>query len=161
VASPTVGKLTKQETFMFIPKTLAATALILTALIAPALAQDHSGHGMALDPAPELPTICLANGAGPAAAAMDHGSAGPSQAHTDMMAGMNRMNTDMMRGGSASDIDVAFVCSMIPHHQGAIDMARAELAHGDDPWAREMAQKVITAQEQEIADMLAWLAKQP
>lgn len=145
---------------MPVPRTLAAAGLILTALVAPALAQNHSGHGMALDPAPQLPAICLANAAGPAAAPMDHGSAGPSQAHADMMAGMNRMNDDMMRGGSASDIDVAFVCSMIPHHQGAIDMAKAELAHGDDPWAREMAQKVITAQEQEIADMLAWLSKQ-
>ena len=61
----------------------------------------------------------------------------------------------------ATDIDVAFVCGMIPHHQGAIDMAKAELAHGDDPWAKEMAQKVIDAQTQEIADMLAWLEKQP
>ncbi len=50
---------------------------------------------------------------------------------------------------------------MIPHHQGAIDMAKAELKYGDDPWAKEMAQAVITAQEKEIADLLAWLEKQP
>jgi uncharacterized protein (DUF305 family) len=66
----------------------------------------------------------------------------------------------MMVGGLAADIDVAFICSMIPHHRGAIDMARAELAHGDDPFARELAEAIIVAQEKEIADMLAWLETQ-
>jgi uncharacterized protein (DUF305 family) len=61
-------------------------------------------------------------------------------------------------GAAAEDIDVAFVCAMIPHHQGAIDMARADLAHGDYPWARQMAQQIIDAQEQEIAQMLDWLS---
>jgi uncharacterized protein (DUF305 family) len=118
--------------------------------------------------AAELPPICLANaghsmhdmGSG----GMDMGGMGmgaADQAHQDLMAGMDDMNRDMMAGGTASDIDVAFVCSMIPHHQGAIDMARAELTHGDDPWAREMAQKVIDAQEAEIAEMLEWLGRQP
>lgn len=141
--------------------TLAAALLL--AFAAPALAQqDHGAHGAA--PAPsKLPAICLAN-APQAAAPMagQHGTgAGGSEAHTELMAGMDAMNADMMAGGTATDIDVAFVCSMIPHHQGAIDMAKAELKHGDDPWAREVAQAVITAQEKEIADMLAWLEKQP
>jgi hypothetical protein len=50
----------------------------------------------------------------------------------------------IMQGMKAGDMDVAFVCAMIPHHQGAIDMAKAELAHGDDEWAKEMAQKAST-----------------
>lgn len=141
-------------------KSILAAALF-AAFTVPAMAQaDHSAHGAA--PAANLPSICLAN-APPASAApiaMPH-SAGADAAHTDLMAGMDAMNTAMMAGGTAADIDVAFVCSMIPHHQGAIDMARAELAHGNDPWAKAMAQAVITAQEKEIADMLAWLAKQP
>ncbi|OEO31332.1 hypothetical protein VW23_016745 [Devosia insulae DS-56] len=138
--------------------TLAAALLLASAF--PALAQqDHGGHGAA--PATTLPAICLANAPQAAAPmAMPHG-AGASEAHTELMAGMDAMNADMMAGGTATDIDVAFVCSMIPHHRGAIDMAKAELKHGDDPWAREMAQAVITAQEKEIADMLAWLEKQP
>jgi uncharacterized protein (DUF305 family) len=49
---------------------------------------------------------------------------------------------------------------MIPHHRGAVDMAKAELAHGDDAWAKQLAEKIITAQEQEIADMLQWLEEQ-
>ena len=54
-------------------------------------------------------------------------------------------------------LDVAFMCGMIPHHQAAINMAKAELAHGDNEWAKDMAQKVIDAQKQEIVDMVAWL----
>ena len=73
------------------------------------------------------------------------------------MAGMDRMNADMMAGGTAEDIDVAFICSMIPHHQGAIDMARAQLAHGDEDFPRQLAEAIIAAQEAEIAQMLEWL----
>lgn len=136
---------------------LFAPIMLASLLAAPALAQDHSGHG-AMAPAADLPAICLANA--PAATDMGHDMAGADQAHADLMAGMAKMNADMAAGGTASDIDVAFVCSMIPHHRGAIDMAKAELAHGDDPFARDMAEKVVAAQEQEIADMLAWLDRQ-
>ena len=66
---------------------------------------------------------------------------------------MDKMHPAMAAGVMAEDPDVAFVCGMIPHHQGAIDMAKIELQYGKDPWAREMAQKVIDAQTQEIADM--------
>jgi uncharacterized protein (DUF305 family) len=55
--------------------------------------------------------------------------------------------------------DVDFVRNMIPHHQGAIDMAKAELAHGKDPTLRKLAQKIIKDQEKEIAQMNDWLKK--
>jgi len=135
------------------------TLVTLLALTVPAVAQDHSGHDMsAAVPTPDLPAICLDN-AGEQMTAPSHDMGG-SPAHQDLMAGMDRMNADMMAGGSATDIDVAFVCSMIPHHRGAIDMARAELAHGEDPWARELATAIVAAQEQEIADMIEWLGRQ-
>lgn len=138
-------------------KCLAAAAT-LAALTSPSFAQDHSSHGTA--PAADLPAICLANTPVPMGAPPADHAMGGDAAHIDLMDGMDAMNSDMMAGGTASDIDVAFVCSMIPHHRGAIDMANAELTHGDDPWAKELATKIVAAQEQEIAEMLAWLDKQ-
>ncbi len=55
--------------------------------------------------------------------------------------------------------DVDFVRSMVPHHQGAIDMAKVELAHGKNPEMRKMAEKIIGDQEKEIAMMQDWLKK--
>jgi len=112
----------------------------------------------------DLPAICTADnphggmpmGGGEGAMGM----MGADEAHTDLMDGMPAMNRDMMAGGTAADIDVAFVCSMIPHHRAAIDMAKAEIAHGDDPWAKSLAEAVVAAQEKEVAEMLKWLGEQ-
>ncbi|CDZ28554.1 DUF305 domain-containing protein [Neorhizobium galegae] len=67
-----------------------------------------------------------------------------------------RMHKDMAIQYSG-DADVDFVRSMIPHHQGGIDMAKIELAHGKNPEIRKLAEAVIKAQEAEIAEMQAWL----
>ncbi len=134
--------------------TLTMAAFVALQFSSPAIAEDMPGMETA------LPPICLANAAG----GMTMGSMGTmpegDAAHVDLMAGMDRMDADMAAGATATDIDVAFICSMIPHHQGAIAMAKAELAHGDDPWARGLAQRIIDAQEGEIADMLEWLKQQ-
>ncbi|MDB5614553.1 MAG: hypothetical protein JWQ22_2206 [Devosia sp.] len=142
------------------------TALLATAALAasalPSFAQDAMpGHDMSAmggesTMAAPLPEICLS--AGDMAGDMPMDMQGDmDQAHMDLMAGMDETSKQMMNAMMVDDIDVAFVCGMIPHHQGAINMAKAELEHGDNQWAKDMAQMVIDAQEKEIADMVAWL----
>jgi hypothetical protein len=87
-------------------------------------------------------------------------SAGPNE--TPAVAAFRQANERMHSGMNieftgAPDAD--FVSGMIPHHQGAIDMAKIVLEHGKDPEIRKMAEGIIAAQEAEIKRMREWLAK--
>src|SRR5712691_388936 len=53
----------------------------------------------------------------------------------------------------SGDVDHDFAAMMIPHHQGAIDMAQAELRYGHNEQLRRIAQEIIVEQQQEIAAM--------
>ena len=86
---------------------------------------------------------------------------GMSDASKAYMEAMRKMDGPMMTAVKASDPDVAFVRAMIPHHQGATDMAKAVLAHGKDGQVKAWANQIIKAQEAEIAEMQAWLKEHP
>jgi uncharacterized protein (DUF305 family) len=81
------------------------------------------------------------------------------EAHKELAAGMAKMRADMSVGMQAKDPDIAFNCGMIPHHQGAILMARVELKYGKDSENRKLAVQIIKGQEKQVRDMLAWLEK--
>lgn len=99
-------------------------------LAAPAVAQDH--------------------------AAMDHAGHGDTAATAAYRQAMDKMHQDMMVD-YAGDADVDFMRGMIPHHQGAVDMARVVLDHGKDAQVRKLAEEVIKTQSAEIAMMQEWL----
>ena len=82
---------------------------------------------------------------------------GMDESHQAYMAAMTKMDPAMMEGIKAKDPDVAFICGMIAHHQGAIDMAEVELKYGNNSDAKKKAQKVISAQKQEIREYTKWL----
>jgi uncharacterized protein (DUF305 family) len=101
------------------------------------------------------------------------GRAVPAQRHTTMgdtamqdsnwaelMKSMQTMHTAMGAAKPSGNDDADFVNLMLPHHQAAVDMARAELLHGTDAQMRRLAQEIITDQESEIQLMQRWSGRQ-
>jgi len=118
-----------------------AFALAIATLPAVAFAQGaphggHSGHGVSTTSMPATDT--------PAAKAYREANA--------------KMHRDMDIAFS-NDADVDFVRGMIPHHQGAIDMAKVAQRYGKDEQTRKWAADIISEQEREIAEMQAWLKR--
>ncbi|MBN9360749.1 MULTISPECIES: DUF305 domain-containing protein [unclassified Devosia] len=138
-------------------KPIVISLIAVVALTTTTVAQDTlPASGFA------LPEICVSEMGKSAANAMPPmpEAHAMDEAHAALMNGMGEMETSMMTAMMASDLDVAFNCAMLPHHQGAINMAKAELAHGDDEESKQRAQMIIDAQQKEIVEILAWLEKQ-
>lgn len=73
---------------------------------------------------------------------------------------MNKMHQAMSAGVQAKNADVGFAKGMIPHHQGAIDMATIEQTYGKNPAMLALAKQIKQAQTPEIKQMQDWLSKQ-
>jgi uncharacterized protein (DUF305 family) len=96
-------------------------------------------------------------------AAMLSGSSDSSDAPVDaaLAETMTTMHTAMHAVPMTGNADEDFARMMIPHHQGAIDMAKVELQFGSDPVLRRLAQEIIVTQQSEIDVMNLALKKYP
>ena len=74
-----------------------------------------------------------------------------------MAEAMHRMHQEMAAASRTGDPDRDFLAMMIPHHAGAVEMARLILINGRDPLVRQLAQEIIASQQAEIAAMRARL----
>ena len=126
-------------------KSVAAASILSMATAVPALAQQAAPTPGTTMPMQGM-TMPMKPGATP------DGS---------MMSAMDKMAKDMAAVPMTGDADRDFVGMMLPHHQGAVDMAKYELAHGKDPSMLKLARAIVAAQDKEIAEMKAWQAKHP
>src|SRR6185369_9485430 len=88
------------------------------------------------------------------------GASPPNPAWFELTSSMEKMHSGMASVEPCGDSDVEFVRLMLPHHQGAIDMARTQLLYGRSSEMRRLAQEIITDQQSEIDLMRLWLKKQ-
>ena len=143
-----------------------ATAVAAAVFSLPTFAQDTEF---------QLPEQCITS---TAMGEMDHAAMGQSDGMGEEMMGADSVDLStfpdhvqenmrkmmitmpaMEQGMMNEDPDVAFACSMIAHHQGAIDMAQVLLEYGDDPEMIKLAEEIVQAQVGEIELMTNWLAE--
>lgn len=115
-------------------KNMTLAFIACMSLAAPAMAQDHAN--------------------------MDHSKMQHESSPTDLYApSRDAMHKDMNVVKPTGNTDKDFVLNMVPHHEGAVAMAKVQLEHGKDPELRKLAEDIIKAQDKEIEFMKAWLEK--
>lgn len=121
---------------------LSLPVIALAAGLAWAQGEDHDHHGH------------------DAHATHEHAeTAQPKSEATRAYEAANARMHEGMNAALTGDPDVDFMRGMIPHHQGAIDMAEIVLKYGKDPETRKLAEEILRTQSAEIALMKAWLEK--
>jgi uncharacterized protein (DUF305 family) len=148
-----------------IPLALVATTAFHASAQTPACTPEHAkmGHCKMDSAAPAKPAAATPVAAAP----MDHSKMGhgaaPAAAGDTASTKAFKVANDKMHGGMnipfSGNADVDFAKGMIPHHQGAVDMAKIVLEHGKDPALKKLARDIIKAQDKEIAFMQRWVAK--
>lgn len=103
-----------------------------------------------------LAAIAIASLITTAAATPGFSQSAGSPSTKGYMDAMSKMQASMPKDHTG-DADKDFARMMIPHHQGAVDMAKVEIQYGKDPELRKMAEKMVKDQEKEISDLQKWL----
>jgi uncharacterized protein (DUF305 family) len=84
-----------------------------------------------------------------------------TKTQSSIMNSMHDMTNQMHSMETTGNVDEDFAMMMKIHHQGAIDMAKAELESGSDEELKKMAQKIITDQTREIEELQSWISENP
>ena len=121
--------------------------------LAPALAVAIAAYMVPFSALAQSPTTAATAGK------MEMGT--NSDASMKMRKSMEDMQQKMAAMPATGNPDINFAMMMVAHHQGAIDMAQAEIDTGKDPAMIKAAKKIISAQKKEIAQFEAWLKKNP
>jgi uncharacterized protein (DUF305 family) len=133
-----------------------AAGLVLASVAAYAQMQHGQGSMMGNGMMSNMHGMMMQGGMSGQHGAQAEGDNGPSSL---AFRGINTKMHEAMNIAFTGDSDADFVRGMIPHHQGAIDMAKTVLAFGKDPAVRKLAEEIVKAQESEIALMQDWLKK--
>jgi uncharacterized protein (DUF305 family) len=129
-------------------KTIAAAAALTTVAAVASAQMNHGAHGGMMMNIDQMQSMME--------------SMMPAEGDPKSTKAYKQADMDMMQGMAVEytgNADVDFRLKMIPHHQGAIDMAKVALEHGTDPDTKLLAEAIIAAQEREIAEMQDWLKK--
>lgn len=118
----------------------------------PVLAQ-HSGHGAHHGHGRQGGAIAPPAAAAAPIAAMPAAPAGYDGFVKEMHVSMEKMMQDMHADPPSGNPDIDFLVMMVPHHWGAVEMARLVLRDGRDPLVREIAQSILAGQQTEMQGM--------
>ena len=114
--------------------------------------------GLACSTALIMPLLASAQASAPSAHLHAMPPIGSSTAVApDLMASMSKMHAEMEAMTMSGDMDHDFAMMMRSHHQGAVEMAKIELARGKDPKIKRMAEKMIADQTKEIEALDKWI----
>lgn len=133
---------TRRKSMM--PTVMTLLVGIVVGLPIGVLVSDEIGRG--------APVVHVSHGDGHATMPVSKSGAMASEAFQAANARMHSAMTYRLTG----DVDLDFARGMIPHHQGAVDMALIEIEHGSDPTMRMLARRIVSTQKEEIETLKEW-----